>query len=133
MCRHQYNYAGHLSHGDNLPGYAQGEYFPGDEPGLRCRLTEGPCTDPAENNPEDCAAWQKTPWFCPVCLLEEEEREVLLGREGAFYCPACEGRFAGRRLAALYAEGLLELAGIKKSLGPARAFPSRPEERPRAN
>ncbi|MDR2893033.1 MAG: hypothetical protein LBV80_08120 [Deltaproteobacteria bacterium] len=45
MCAHAYHYPGHRTFGANIPGYAQGAYFPGDEPGMRCELTEDPCND----------------------------------------------------------------------------------------
>ncbi len=43
MCRHCYHYPGHRTWGGDIPGYAQGAYFPGDEPGERCRLTDDYC------------------------------------------------------------------------------------------
>ena len=43
MCQHSYYHPGHRTYGDNIPGYAQGAYFPGDEPGERCRLTDDYC------------------------------------------------------------------------------------------
>ena len=43
MCQHSYYYPGHRTYGDNIPGFAQGAYFPGDEPGERCRLTDDYC------------------------------------------------------------------------------------------
>lgn len=46
MCQHSYEYKGYRSYGDNIPGYAQGAYFPGDEPGIRCELSGGtPCCE----------------------------------------------------------------------------------------
>lgn len=48
MCRHSYYYPGHRTYGDNIPGYAVGAYFPGDEPGTRCELTGEAC------DPEYC-------------------------------------------------------------------------------
>ena len=41
LCEHRYYYQGHRTFGDNIPGYAQGAYFPGDEPGIRCKLSGG--------------------------------------------------------------------------------------------
>ena len=57
MCEHRYYYQGYRTFGDNIPGYAQGAYFPGDEPGERCRLT-GECCDTDD---------------CPEREREEEE------------------------------------------------------------
>ena len=48
MCQHSHYYPGHRSYGGNIPGYAQGAYFPGDEPGERCELTGDYC------DPETC-------------------------------------------------------------------------------
>lgn len=41
MCQHSYYYQGYRSYGDNIPGFAQGAYYPGDEPGMRCKLSGG--------------------------------------------------------------------------------------------
>lgn len=43
MCQHSYYYPGYRSSGANIPGYAQGAYFPGDEPGMMCELTGEYC------------------------------------------------------------------------------------------
>lgn len=48
MCQHSYYYQGYRSYGDNIPGFAQGAYYPGDEPGDRCLLTDDYC------NPDTC-------------------------------------------------------------------------------
>ena len=58
MCQHLSDYApGSKSWGDDVPGYAQGCFYPGDEPGCRCRITGELCD----------------PDFCPL----EEGREVF--------------------------------------------------------
>ena len=58
MCQHLSDYApGSKSWGDDVPGYAQGCFYPGDEPGCRCRITGELCD----------------PDFCPL----EESREVF--------------------------------------------------------
>ena len=47
MCQHQYHHEGHRTYGANIPGFAQGAFFPGEQPGPRCNLTGGePCTNP---------------------------------------------------------------------------------------
>ena len=57
MCQHLGEYsAGFRSWGGDVPGYAQGCYYPGDEPGYRCKLTDEIC-DPdqchQQNDAED--------------------------------------------------------------------------------
>jgi len=49
MCEHlgEY-YQGYRSYGGDVPGYAQGCYYPGDEPGYRCDLTGERC------DPDQC-------------------------------------------------------------------------------
>ena len=47
MCEHSYEYKGYRSFGADVPDLMQGCFYPGDEPGLRCRLTDEPC-DPDE-------------------------------------------------------------------------------------
>lgn len=56
MCKYRYFSNGYRSFGSNIPGFALGAYFPGDEPGERCRLTGDFCD----------------PEFCPE--LEENEK-----------------------------------------------------------
>ena len=47
MCEYSYYDEGRRTYGYNIPGYAQGAYFPGEEPGLRCDIDDEPC-DPKE-------------------------------------------------------------------------------------
>jgi len=54
MCEFLYWDKGYRSFGDNIPGYAQGAYFPGDEPGWRCRLTHEPCPAESVEDEETC-------------------------------------------------------------------------------
>lgn len=54
MCKYLYWDEGHRSFGDNIPGYAQGAYFPGDEPGWRCWLTREPCPAESVEDEEGC-------------------------------------------------------------------------------
>jgi len=56
MCKFLYWYEGYRSFDDNIPGYAQGAYFPGDEPGWRCSLTHEPCPAESAEDEENCAA-----------------------------------------------------------------------------
>lgn len=49
MCQYSYEYEGNRTYGSNVPGYAQGAYFPGDEPGERCMLTGEYC------DPDTCS------------------------------------------------------------------------------
>lgn len=42
-CKNLYYYEGYRSYGSNIPQSCQGEYFPGDEPGWRCRITDEEC------------------------------------------------------------------------------------------
>lgn len=51
-CQHRRYQSGHRSRGANLPGYAQGAYFPGDEPGCVCDLAGCFCEEPPKDNAE---------------------------------------------------------------------------------
>lgn len=85
MCKHQYYYQGCRSYGDNIPGYAQGAYFPGDEPGERCGITDGPCQDADGHCPEDCNFQEETERLCPYC----EEGPLHKSGRDVIYCPIC--------------------------------------------
>jgi len=54
MCKYLYWDKGYRSFGDNIPGYAQGAYFPGDEPGWKCSLTHEPCPAESVEDEEGC-------------------------------------------------------------------------------
>lgn len=54
MCEYRYWHKGCRSFGDNIPGYAQGAYFPGDEPGYRCWLTHDFCPAESVEDEEGC-------------------------------------------------------------------------------
>jgi len=56
MCKYLYWDKGHRSFGDNIPSYAQGAYFPGDEPGWKCWLTRDVCPAESVEDEEDCPA-----------------------------------------------------------------------------
>jgi len=108
MCQHSYEYEGHRTYGANIPGYAQGMYFPGDEPGTRCNLTGDPCT------PEDCAAMKPTEWLCPACQQEEEDSYLRKSvDDGSYHCRRCESQWTEVELAQAFKE-LLILLGREK-------------------
>lgn len=49
MCLHLGDWSpGYRSWGDDIPGFAQGCYFPGDEPGHLCTITGDVC------DPDNC-------------------------------------------------------------------------------
>lgn len=90
MCEHQYEYEGHRSFGDNIPGYAQGAYFPGDEPGTRCELTGEACGNICGDAPQDCAAINETDWPCPICAIQGREQYLSHDRrDGHYRCLDC--------------------------------------------
>ena len=89
---------GYRSYGDNIPGYAMGAYFPGDEPEIRCEITHRTCTNLAGDNPADCAAAQKTPWICPECQSMGIKAE-LVSIHGRYHCSRCGSSWDERGLA----------------------------------
>ncbi len=52
MCEHSYWYKGCRQTGDDLPGYAMDAYFPGDEPGMRCKIGDYCCEVECSNGVE---------------------------------------------------------------------------------
>lgn len=105
MCKYQYEYEGYRSFGDNIPGYAQGAYFPGDEPGMRCKLTGEACGNISGDTPENCPTMEEeTEWLCPKCQ-EEDEYDVRLwlskgGKE--YFCPICKSEWTADELPRAY-------------------------------
>lgn len=111
MCQYSYEYEGHHSYGDNIPGYAQGAYFPGDEPGTRCRLTGEACGNPHGDEPTECADNSPTEWLCPEC--QKEGSDVSLwksGKSGRFFCRECEGEWSEAELPRAFTALLIHLA-----------------------
>ena len=56
MCQHSYWYEGFKQRGADLPGYAIGTYFPGDEPGMRCKIGDYCCEEECPRGEE---YWQE--------------------------------------------------------------------------
>ena len=60
-CKHRYFFEGYRTYGNNIPYYAQGSYFPGDEPGWLCKLEGFECNEEGpDGGVEDCPC--KTDW-----------------------------------------------------------------------
>lgn len=79
-CIHKKWHDGVRTYGANVPGYAQGAYFPGDEPGYTCKKAGGDCGDPDSDTPECCDIQENTGWLCPECA--EAGRVMPLRRNG---------------------------------------------------
>ena len=93
MCEHCTFKPGHQSFGASVPGFAQGAYYPGDEPGNRCDLTGELCDGKAPI--EECGRYMEQcgdePLTCPACLVGGEQVELLVAYvDGGFICPECE-------------------------------------------
>lgn len=97
-CPHRYYSAGRAAKGGNIPPFAVGAYFPGDEPGFRCEQTLEMCSD----FPPDCPEWKEAAegFVCPACLeyggrqgKNPFRERRLLAREGEFFCPECSERY----------------------------------------
>jgi hypothetical protein len=102
-CRHRRWRGGGRGCGENVPGSAQGAFFPGEEPGEYCALTDEPCAP----YPPECPEWKPSELVCPACLEFRERgwpqslyrssrllaRESPPGRRG-FYCPLCDESYA---------------------------------------
>lgn len=67
VCRFAEEYKGHKTFSDNVPGYAQGAYFPGDEPGFHCKFDGQLCAACENGNLDDCD-FGKTEYYCPDCF-----------------------------------------------------------------
>ena len=104
MCQHQYHHEGHRTYGANIPGFAQGAYFPGDEPGPRCHYTGGePCTNPQGDTPTECAANTRTEWLCPECQKDDLDIALWKRDGGGYWCPECGDEWTAEELPRAYA------------------------------
>ena len=75
---------GYRAFSDRVPGYAQGAYFPGDEPGYRCKASGELCGNPDGDTPEDCAVQEETEFRCPHC-----GGTILRTPLEVYYCGVC--------------------------------------------
>jgi hypothetical protein len=106
MCQDKYDHPGHRSYGDNLPGYAQGAFFPGDEPGTRCRQTGEAC--PGEDSPE-CSKNVRTEWLCPVCQTGRDDVYLWKMADGMYFCRECDNEWQNETMLAKEYTHLLTL------------------------
>lgn len=112
MCQHRYEYQGRRTYGDNIPGYAQGAFFPDDTPGARCRLTGETCDNPAGDCPATCAVKKLTDWLCPDCQREGDDRLIWsTGCASKYFCPSCDGEWTEAELPQAFTELLSVMAG----------------------
>lgn len=91
-CSHCYYREGHRSYGANVPGFAQDAYFPGDEAGYYCHLTDEPCLNADERHPDECVEKHELELVCPSCCADGIERLAKNGANQVF-CPACGVRY----------------------------------------
>lgn len=76
---------GYRSYGDDIPGYAQGAYFPGDEPGTFCKISGELCyLEDDAATPTDCEFQEPINEKCPDC-------DAYLYRNGndVVFCQEC--------------------------------------------
>lgn len=86
MCQFMRVERGYRTYGDNIPGYAQGAYFPGDEPGIYCKISGALCylEQGFEATPAACEYQEPTGKHCPDCAAP-----IYRNGEGIVYCPEC--------------------------------------------
>lgn len=75
---------GYRTFSDRVPGYAQGAYFPGDEPGYLCKLSGELCGDPDGDTPEDCEVQKEIDMKCPHC-----GGAIIWTPQEVYYCSKC--------------------------------------------
>lgn len=83
-CFHMVYKQGTRTRSAYVPGYAQGVYFPGDEPGEYCKICDELCPNVDGSNPDECIIQEGTNYLCENC-------EVFMKENGAgqIYCPNC--------------------------------------------
>ena len=96
-CPHREWSAGRPSYDPDIPAFAGGGCFPGDEAGPRCELSGEGC-DP---HPDHCPRWEPSELVCPACLEFKARRHPRAQfREAALLtCPAGSGEARGPDLA----------------------------------
>lgn len=90
-CSQMFYHEGHKTYSAYVPDNCQGAYFPGDEPGYRCRATNSSCTDPDGDHPTECDGAKPTFWLCPKCLAKNtvDPQEIMRNGRGVYFCPEC--------------------------------------------
>lgn len=84
-CHYKQYRPGYRTYGDNIPGYAQGAYFPGDEPGWFCKASECLCPlEDAGDSPELCDIQEEFDGVCPDC-----DCQLMRNGAGVVYCKGC--------------------------------------------
>lgn len=85
MCQFSIYKEGSRSYGDNLPGYAQGAYLPGDEPGYYCKKSGCRCyLDGWASHPDYCYVQEYTDKRCNDC-----NKILMRNGDNVLYCPSC--------------------------------------------
>lgn len=84
-CRNQYEKSGIRTFSDYVPGFAQGAYFPEDEPGTYCQISGCLCSNINGDNPEDCCGLSDVDETCPDCHVNLQE-----DGHGTIFCPNCK-------------------------------------------
>lgn len=80
---------GYRTFSDNIPGFAQGAYFPGDEAGYRCKFDGEYCIACDNGNPNDCG-YEKTEYFCPDCFCDgHDDLPYLFNLPQGMTCIKC--------------------------------------------
>lgn len=67
-----------------VPSYAQGAYFPEDEPGEYCKLNDEPCPNVDGTCPYECPIQEDTTELCDECQVN-----LKYNSGGQTYCPEC--------------------------------------------
>lgn len=88
-CINQKWQKGARTYGDDIPSYAQGAYFPGDEPGYVCKLSGYHCGNINGRNPEECWGQTFTDTDCPYCKDEGQNCKMIKDGRGTVFCPNC--------------------------------------------
>ena len=118
-CNESYISKGHkIGNDPGMPCSCWGAYLPGDEPGLRCRITDELCED--EVNVEDCPQFEEiTEFVCTLSKLEnycEEQCEsILVNRDTEIaICPECDEEINYEKIGETIVVGVTNLDKISE-------------------
>lgn len=88
-CFHQYEYEGYRTYSTYIPCSAQGAYFPGDEPGTYCDITQSECDNLNGEYPDLCEGAEEIDRLCPDCIEDGIRIKLQKDGHGTIFCPEC--------------------------------------------
>lgn len=85
---HEYSKGFKCTGSADEPDFMRGQYYPGDEPGILCKITGNHCDQETDSCKTRFADMRKTQFYCPEC--EQHRTRAYMHTDGVIYgCPEC--------------------------------------------